>query len=98
MKSVTGLSVLLVAALAASPPASARVDLSIQISPYQYAPPVVYEPAPYYAPPPVVYFGSGEWGGGRGDHAPRDRRPREPDRRHDSRDNDKHDKPAKRRD
>jgi hypothetical protein len=61
-------SLLAVAALGASPLASARVNLNIGVGlPGVYAaPPVVYQ-QPYYGAPPVVYGGDG-WGGHRDYH------------------------------
>ncbi len=53
-------------ALTAASAALARVDVSVGIAPFGYAPPpVVYAPdySYGYAAPPVVYFGGGYWGG-----------------------------------
>jgi hypothetical protein len=53
-------------ALTLASAALARVDVSVGLAPFGYAPPpVVYQPAyDYeYAAPPVVYFGGGHWGG-----------------------------------
>ena len=53
-------------ALTTALPASAGVDVSINLPFFgggAYAPPVVYRPDPYYAmPPAVVYRGGGHWG------------------------------------
>ena len=68
MKQYLIASIIGLAALSASPLASARVNLNIGIGlPGVYsAPPVVYQPQ-YYNAPPVVYGGGG-WGGRRDDH------------------------------
>jgi hypothetical protein len=62
-------------ALTAASVASARVHVSVAVSPFGYGgyyPPAAYNSDPYYDPyyaaPPIAYFGGGSWGHGRDWH------------------------------